>query len=205
MEIIEKRFTKDLVKAARILKAGGLVAYPTESFYGLAAKADDEKAIRRLFRVKKRNQGEPVLLLIPDADSLNRYALHVPKGAERLVKAFWPGGLTIVFEARKNVSPLLTAGGGKIGLRLSSHKTATALAQAVGSAITGTSANISGKPPCSTPREVLDALGEGVDIILDGGTTPGDKPSTVIDATTRPFTLLREGMISREMLAIPSS
>ncbi|MCP4579810.1 MAG: threonylcarbamoyl-AMP synthase [Deltaproteobacteria bacterium] len=187
-------------KAAEILKSGGLVAYPTESFYGLAVDADNETAILRLFRVKKREADVPVLLLIPSVEYLRRYAANVPGTAKRLMDAFWPGGLTLVFEARKNVSRLLTAGTGKIGIRLSSHPVATALAQATGSAITGTSANISGKPPCNTSHGVALALGKGVDRILDGGKTEGQKPSTVLDMTTRPHTVLREGMIETEML-----
>ncbi len=191
---------KQVTDAAGVLKSGGLVAYPTESFYGLAADVANKTAIRHLFYVKRREVGEPVLLLIPAAESLERYAAHVSETAIRLMGAFWPGGLTLVFEAQKEVSTLLTAGTGKIGIRLSSHPVATALAQAMGSAITGTSANISGEPPCNTPAGVLQALGKGVDKILDGGETPGQKPSTVLDMTTYPYAVLREGIIAKEML-----
>jgi L-threonylcarbamoyladenylate synthase len=200
MELSGNHLKMQAEEAAEILKSGGLVAYPTESFYGLAADADNETAILRLFRVKKREAGEPVLLLIPSVESLKRYAANVPETAKRLMDAFWPGGLTLVLEARKEVSVLLTAGTGKIGIRLSCHPVATALAQATGSAITGTSANISGEPPCNTSRGVALALEKGVDRILDGGETPGRKPSTVLDVTTRPHAVLREGMISRRML-----
>ncbi len=195
-----KRLTTHLKDVVEIIRSGGLVAYPTESFYGLAANVASDKALDRLFEVKGRNANQPILLLIPDNNSLNRYVTHVPEVALRLMDAFWPGGLTIIFEAHKHLSTHLTAGTGKIGLRLSSHPLATGLARAMGSAITGTSANISGKPPCSTPREVLEGLGERVDIVLDGGKTPGEKPSTVVDITTLPVTLLREGIVSREML-----
>jgi L-threonylcarbamoyladenylate synthase len=187
-------------EAAEILKSGGLVAYPTESFYGLAADVDNETAILRLFRVKKREAGKPVLLLIPSVPYLKRYAANIPETAIRLMDVFWPGGLTLIFEARKDVSTLLTAGTGKIGIRLSSHPVATALAQATGSAITGTSANISGEAPCNTSYGVASALGNDVDRILDGGETPGQKPSTVLDMTTRPPTVLREGLIETETL-----
>ncbi len=187
-------------EAAQILKSGGLVAYPTESFYGLAADVENETAITHLFRVKKREAGEPVLLLIPSVESLMRYAENVPETAKRLMDAFWPGGLTLVFKARKDVSTLLTAGTGKIGIRLSSHPVAMALAQAVGSAITGTSANISGESPCNTSRGVEQALGNSVDRILDGGETPGQKPSTVLDVTPWPHRVLREGLIETKVL-----
>lgn len=187
-------------EGAKILESGGLVAYPTESFYGLAADAHNETAILRLFRVKKRAADVPVLLLIPSVEYLSRYAAKVPETAKRLMDVFWPGGLTLVFEARKEVSRLLTAGKDKIGLRLSSHPVATALAKAAGSAITGTSANISGEPPCNTAHGVSLALGKDVDRILDGGKTKGQKPSTVLDMTTQPPAVLREGMIEIKML-----
>ena len=140
------------------------------------------------------------MLLIPAVESLEHYVVNVPEAARRLMDVFWPGGLTIVFQAQKNVSALLTAGTGKIGIRLSSHPVAMALTRAMASAITGTSANISGTPPCSGSDGVLKALGEGVDKILDGGETPGQKPSTVLDLTTLPFSVLREGLISKETL-----
>ena len=200
MELEGKHLELAAMEAAKILKSGGLVAYPTESFYGLAADAANETAILRLFHVKKRQAREPVLILIPSIESLKRYAVYVPETADRLMEAFWPGGLTLVFEAAKGVSSLLTAGTGKIGVRLSSHPVAMALVRAMGAAITGTSANISGEPPCNTPAGVLHALGKRVDIILDGGETPGQKPSTVLDMTAHPHAVLREGIIAREML-----
>ncbi len=200
MELVENHQHLQAEKAAGILRSGGLVGYPTESFYGLAADAANETAIHRLFFVKKRKPGKPVLLLIPAVECLARYAAHVSETAERLISAFWPGGLTLVFQAQKDVSTLLTAGTGKIGIRLSSHPDAKALTQAFGAAITGTSANISGVPPCNTPDSVLRALGKEVEMILDGGKTPGQKPSTVLDVTHSPPTLLREGLISKEML-----
>lgn len=201
MELAGNHLKKQASEAAKILKSGGLVAYPTESFYGLAADAANENAILRLFHVKKRQVREPVLILIPSIESLKRYAVHVPEAAERLMEAFWPGGLTLVFEADKGVSSLLTAGTGKIGVRLSSHPVAMALVRAMERAITGTSANISGEPPCKTPNGVARALGKGVNKILDGGKTPGQNPSTVLDMTTLPHCILREGMISREALS----
>ncbi len=200
MALAGNHLENQITDAAGILKSGGLVAYPTESFYGLAADAANETAIRHLFYVKRREVGNPVLLLIPAVESLERYAAHVSETAIRLMEVFWPGGLTLVFKAQKNVSTLLTAGTGKIGIRLSSHPIAMALAQAMGSAITGTSANISGEPPCNTPQGVLRALGKGVDKMLDGGETSGQKPSTVLDMTTHPYAVLREGIIEREML-----
>lgn len=186
---------KALKRAKDVLLSGGLVAYPTESFYGFGADATNDRAIQRLFLAKKRKPDRPLLILIPTADSLARYVNSVPPVARRLIGKFWPGGLTLIFEASPEISPLLTAGTGKIGIRLSSHPVATALARAIGKPITGTSANISGEPACPSAGEVLSSLQEKVDLVLDGGKTPGETGSTILDVTTDPPRILREGMV----------
>jgi L-threonylcarbamoyladenylate synthase len=150
--------------------------------------------------VKKRRGEQPILILIPSVEHLDQYVIHVTQIARPLMNEFWPGGLTLIFEAKPNVPRELTAGTGKVGVRLSSHPIATALAQAVGTPITGTSANISGQPACSSAKEVLQHLGEKVDLILDGGETAGGKGSTVLDVTMDPPVVLREGMVSREQI-----
>jgi L-threonylcarbamoyladenylate synthase len=192
-------------EAGQILLSGGLVAYPTESFYGLAADATNETAIKRLFLAKKRPPGSPVLILIPTVEVLDKYVHHIPPIAPQLIKKFWPGGLTLVFEAGPNISPLLTSGTGKIGIRLSSNRVATALTRAIGVPISGTSANLSGEPPCRNAYEVRRSLGDGVDLILDGGKTKGEIGSTVLDVTADPPRILRQGMVSQdEILTIPN-
>jgi L-threonylcarbamoyladenylate synthase len=193
-------FQAAINRAADSLLSGGLVAYPTESFYGLAVDASNEEAIERLFLVKKRRPGRPVLILIPSIESLAQYAARIPSIADQLIEAFWPGGLTLVFEAGTMVSPLLTGGTGKIGIRLSSHPVATALTRAIGVPISGTSANISGEPACRNAQEVLSCLGEMVNLILDGGETTGKIGSTVLDVTVHPPRILREGMVAKEQL-----
>ncbi|MBN2061104.1 MAG: threonylcarbamoyl-AMP synthase [Deltaproteobacteria bacterium] len=187
-------------KAGNILLAGGSVAFPTESFYGLGVNAMDEEAIRRLFHIKCRESGKPVLILLPSRDDLQKYVEEIPSIAMELTKTFWPGGLTIILNASSNISPLLTSGTGKIGVRLSSHPVAAALTGAIHGPITGTSANISGEPPCAAADEVQKRFGEKVDLILDGGRTGSGKGSTILDVTTEPPEILREGMISREQL-----
>ena len=189
-----------ITKAANLINSGGMVAMPTESFYGLAVNPTNVKAIHRLFDVKKRRDDQPILILIPSMEHLDHYVTHVPDMARRLMDEFWPGGLTLIFEARPKLPRELTAGTGKIGVRLSSHPIATALAQAVGAPITGTSANISGQPACSTAKEVLQQLGGKVDLILDGGETAGGKGSTVLDVTLDPPVVVREGMVGREQI-----
>ena len=196
----EKNLETGLNKAVEIILSGGVVAFPTESFYGLAVNAFDEEAIKRLFDIKKRRGDHPILILISSKDVLDQYVAHISAIAQRLVNQFWPGGLTLVFEAGPNISPLLTAGTGTIGIRLSSHPIATELAKAVSVPITGTSTNISGQPACLNAREVFDSLGKEVDLILDGGVTEGGKGSTILDVTVVPPRVLREGIVGREML-----
>ena len=187
-------------RAAKTLLSGGLAAFPTESFYGLGAHINLDKALKKLFRAKGRPAARPVLILIPDRDSVGRYVSRLTPLADRLMDAFWPGALTLVFHAAPVVSPLLTAGTGKIGIRLSSHPIATALARAIRSPITGTSANLSQTPSCGTAEEVHHSLGDKVDLILDGGKTAGEKASTILDITQEPPRILREGLISEDRL-----
>jgi len=193
-------FQAAIQMAADVLLAGGLVAYPTETFYGLAVDVRNEKAIERLFSVKKRSADSPVLILIGMIELLDPYVDDIPLIARRLMESFWPGDLTLVFKASPQVSTPLTAGTGKIGIRLSSHPVATALARTIEAPISGTSANISGQPACRKAQEVLNCLGNGVDLILDAGETPGKLGSTVIDVTVHPIRVLREGVIDREAL-----
>ena len=196
----EDNLKMGLKKAADSILSGGLVAIPTESFYGLAVNATNTRAIQRLLDVKKRGADQPILILIPSVEQLAQYVVLIPQIARPLMKKFWPGGLTLIFEAKPNLPRELTAGTGKIGIRLSSHPVATALAQAVGSPITATSANISGQPACSSAKEVSKQLGKRVDLILDGGETAGGKGSTVLDVTMDPPVVVREGMVSWEKI-----
>ncbi len=190
-----------LARAVACLRQGGLLAYPTESFYGLGADVYSERALKRLFAVKQRARNQPILMLIPSRESLGRYVTRVSPLAGELMDAFWPGGLTLVFEAAAGLSPILTAGSGRIGVRLSSHPVAGALARALGKPISGTSANLTGQPACRTAGEVNRSLGTRLDLILDGGKTPGQAASTVLDVTVSPPRILREGMISAQRLA----
>jgi len=188
-------------KAKEAILSGGLVAFPTESFYGLGVNSLDEEAVKRLYRTKKRNSDQPILLLVPSLEAVEQYVLVIPETAIKLINAFWPGGLTLIFEASPLISNLLTAGTGKIGLRLSSHPIAGALVKAVGVPITGTSANISSHPPCSRAEEVLQSFGQSLDLILDGGPTQGQIGSTLLDITVNPPQILRQGMIRQSDIA----
>ena len=187
-----------LTQAAEIIAAGGIVAYPTETFYGLGADATNEKAIENIFAVKGRNFKNPISLIIGQADDINPLVQDVPQTAKKLMAALWPGALTIVFSAADIVSPLLTAGSGKIGLRVSSHPIAMGIVQKLKRPLTATSANLSGAPECTRASEVAEQIGDKIDAIIDLGDTPGTAGSTIVDVTCRPPVILREGAISRK-------
>jgi L-threonylcarbamoyladenylate synthase len=186
--------------AKQVILSGGVVAVPTESFYGLAVSVRDENAIHRLMLIKKRPEKNPILILISSVDDVDRYVAHIPPMAMKLIRRFWPGGLTLVFQGKEDLSPMLTSGTGQIGVRLSSHPVPTELAHLAGVAITGTSANVSGEPPCRNAAQVVKALGNDIDLVIDGGETQGGKVSTVLNVTVQPPEVLREGMVSRDLL-----
>lgn len=189
-----------LTRAVEILIAGGVIAYPTETFYGLGADATNEKAIQKIFDVKGRDFKNPVSLIIGRETDIDVLVKEAPDCAGKLMAAFWPGALTIVFSASDKVSPLLTAQTGKIGLRVSSQPLALKLVQKIKRPLTATSANPSGMPECSRVSDVVKQIGNRIDAVLDWGETTGGKTSTVVDVTCSPPAILREGMISRETI-----
>lgn len=187
-------------KAVKILRTGGVIAYPTETFYGLGVDGHNEKAIEKIFRIKGRNFKNPISIIVGNKKDLLRLVGYIPEYSRILLEHFWPGALTIVFTASPNVSPLLTAGKGKIGIRVSSDPIATALANALSHPITATSANRSGEAECTSAQEVIQCIGDQLDVVIDGGSTPGMTGSTIIDVTTFPPVILREGIIPTSLL-----
>jgi L-threonylcarbamoyladenylate synthase len=189
-----------VAEAARWLRAGGLVAFPTESFYGLGALAQSPRAVERLVAVKRRPADQPILVIVADREQLAQVIERTPPMAERCMERFWPGPLTLVLPARPTVSPLLTGTTGRLGVRLPAPALPRLLAAAAGGPVTATSANRSGAPPPTTAAMVQAALGAAIDLILDGGPTPGGPPSTVLDLCDERPRLIREGRISRGRL-----
>jgi L-threonylcarbamoyladenylate synthase len=187
-------------EAVALLRKGGVIAFPTETFYGLGADAGNEKAIEKIFKIKGRDFRNPISVIIGKKEDLTDLVEGIPALAEALMARFWPGPLTLVFRASGLVNPGLTAGTGKIGIRLSSHPIATALAGAIGRALTATSANLSGKKECPSAGEVLDQLGGSLDGVIDGGSTAGGPGSTILDVTCDPPRILRHGAISAARL-----
>jgi L-threonylcarbamoyladenylate synthase len=194
-----------LQQAVQCLQDGGIILYPTETFYGLGVHYAHEPALRRLFHIKERDTTKPVLLLIPDSSWMDRLAASVPKAAATLTAHFWPGPLTLIVKASPLLSFFITGDGPTVGMRISSNPVACRLLSLFKNCITSTSANVSGGPSASSiehiPRQVLDA----VDLVIDAGKTPGGRPSTVLDVSSHPFHLIRDGAVPlaaiRECLA----
>jgi L-threonylcarbamoyladenylate synthase len=185
-----------LKEAAAIIHAGGLVAFPTETYYGLAADPFNEKALRRLFAAKKRPVHKAILLLVANRRQLLQLVQQVPAVYEKLMERFWPGPLTLIFQAKPHLPALLTAGTGTVGLRMSSHPLATRLIQEVGGPITATSANITNMPAVNSVDGVLWQLACVIEGVLDGGETPGVGSSTIVNVHNGEAETVREGVLS---------
>ncbi|MCX5871198.1 MAG: L-threonylcarbamoyladenylate synthase [Deltaproteobacteria bacterium] len=182
-------------RAVSVLAQGGIVAFPTETFYGLAVDPFNEKALTDLFRLKGRPFNKPFLVLIQDEGQLPSLASSIPPAYRPLMKAFWPGPLTLVFPAVSTLSSVLTGDGAGIGARISPHPVARIFGQMWGRPMTATSSNLSGMPAARTADEVRRFFGDGVACILDGGQTPGGMSSTVVGLYQGQLQLIRAGAI----------
>ena len=185
-----------IAKAGKILQNNGIVIFPAKCLYGVAANALNEKAVQKVFHLKKRPLNNPILVLIPDRNMLPNLSKSISTSAEKLMDAFWPGNLTLVFEARDKCPHLLTAGTGKIGVRIPSHPVAKALVSSVKFPITGTSANLSGHTGCNRTSQFVDSIIDAADLILDAGILKGGTGSTIVDVSTTNIKILRQGEVS---------
>ena len=190
-------------ESARIVRHGGVIAVPTESFYALAADPLKAEAVARVAVIKGRPSDKPILVLLANAAQVGLFASAPSPLVRALMEAYWPGPLTLVVPARPGLPVELTAGTGTVGVRWSAHPILQAIVSETGP-LTGTSANRSGAPPCTLAAEVVAACGDDLDLIVDDGATAGGPPSTVLALTGRPQ-LVRAGAISaaslRETLA----
>lgn len=184
-----------LNEAASMLRTGGVVAFPTETFYGLGANALDFQAVGRVYRVKGRAESKPLLVLVDSVRMAESLVKDVSVAARSLMAKYWPGPLTLVFRAVADLPGELTAGTGTIGIRISSHPVALGLVHAAGVPVTAPSANLSGQEPPTTSGDVQQAVGGKIDLILDGGPTKGGLPSTILDVTVTPPRLIRAGAL----------
>jgi len=181
--------------AIAALRAGEVVVYPTETFYGIAADAFEPEALERIFEIKGRDTAKTIALIAHDAAAAFAIAREVPEIARRLAAAFWPGPLTIVMPARSGIPNALIGPDGGVGIRVSSHPIARTLAYGLGRPITATSANRSGEPPARTIAEARAALGDKVKVFVEGGTLTAGAPSTVVQCDRDGWRLLRAGAI----------
>ena len=189
-----------ILKAARIIQQGGVVVFPTRNLYGLAADALCVSAVERIFEIKQRPAERPLLVLINDKAALESVVREIPPAAAHLMEHFWPGNVTIVLAARDTLPKALTGGTGRVGVRLPGHPVASALVNAVGGPITGTSANLSGRGGCSNIAHLDDAVARQVDLILDAGPLKEGIGSTVVDVAQESASVLREGAVSIQEL-----
>ena len=194
--IISAKSPEALQQALDVLNEGGLVAFPTDTVYGLGALAFDGSAVESIYAAKDRPIEKAIPVLIGDAQDLEKVGMDIPDVAYRLADHFWPGPLTIVIPKRPTLPESVSATS-TVGVRVPDHRVARALLRAAGP-MAVTSANISGQRSPCTADEVLSQLGSRIDLIIDGGTTPGGVPSTIIDCTSQAFKILREGPISLE-------
>ena len=197
---------KDLNRAVAVLKSGGVVAFPTETYYGLAVDPFNPLALNHLFALKQRDISKPILTLVDDRESLLTLVQSVPVIYTALIDRFWPGPLTLIFKARLNLPALLTAGTSTIGVRQSTHPFARQLLRAFGKPITATSANISGHKAAVDAFEVKAQFGSRIDLIFDGGKTPGLGGSTIVGLAGDNLKLIRAGVIPfAEILQVSKS
>jgi len=189
-----------IAKAGKILKNSGVVIFPAKCLYGIAANALDENAIEKIFLLKQRPLNKPILVLVPDRKMILDIVTSISSQAYKLMDAFWPGNITLVFNAKAHISSLLTAGTNKIGIRIPSHPVTKALVDHLKLPITGTSANLSGQGGCKTIDRLSTAIIDKADLVLDAGTLKGGTGSSIVDVSTLPVTLIREGEVTIDQI-----
>ena len=186
-------------RAAAIVAAGGVIAFLTDTFYGLGADPLNADAVRKIKNLKGREDNKPILILISDLAEVDRF-IQQAEFFKLVARKHWPAALTLIGAARSVVPDDLTAGTKSLGVRLPDDVNVRTLVRACGGALTATSANASGKPPARTATEVANYFPTGLDLIVDGGDATVTEPSTVLDVTTTRAQLVREGLITRDTL-----
>ncbi len=191
---------QQILEAVGVLKGEGVVAFPTDTLYGLGASIYSQRAVERVFQIKGRPQEMALPVLLSRPEQLEEVALEVSPMAHRLARAFWPGPLTLVVQKSPRVPSLVTAGRETVAVRVPNHQVPRALVEGLGAPLTGTSANPSGGPDPVTAEDVRRLLGTQVDYIVDGGPAPLGRPSTVVDVTGDTLRVLRARAVSVQQL-----
>jgi len=201
LKVDSRRPDPDSIRqAADAIRAGELVIFPTETVYGLAADAVNEAAIRRVFEAKGRMEGHPLPVQVGGIEQLAGVVARAPVSAAILARKFWPGPLTLVMEKAASLSELVTAGTGKVGVRVPDHPVALALLRELGTPIVASSANLTGEPPAGNAEDAIRQLGGSVAVVLDSGESEIGVVSTVVDVTVDPPVILRRGAIGDEAI-----
>ncbi len=193
-ELLPHDLLEQVEHAATILHRGGVVAYPTDTVYGLGADVYHDEAVNKIYTVKQRPFGLPLPILLADVGQLHNIIVSNPL-AERLMQKFWPGGLTLIMYKAETFKSIVLAGGVKLGVRVPAHPVPRALSRSIGRPLVGTSANLHDAATALTAEDVRLQFGDSVDFIIDGGACPGGIESTVIDVTFDPPRILRQGII----------
>ena len=194
--MILQQTTDNLEQIGATIARGGVIAFRTDTFYGLGADPFNLSAVQKIRELKGREDDKPILVVISHPEKINRLIPHRSKAFEDLTRRFWPGALTIIGRAADDLSEELTAGTQTVGVRLPNDDRVRALIDACGGVLTATSANVSGHPPSRTAVEVEKYFGRQIDVIVDGGVTTVESPSSVVDATTDEIKLVREGVVA---------
>ncbi len=200
LKINDRNLSDVLKRAALILDNSGVVAYPTETFYGLAVKFDDAEALKKLYELKNRPEGKPMPLIIGSKKLINSVAAPLNKLESALAEKFWPGPLTLLLNARKGLSKFIVSDEGKVAVRIPGESLAFYLAKELEYPITSTSANPSGKIPPQDANTVKEYFNNKLDLIIDGGKTKGSLPSTIVSATDNCIEIIRDGAVSEKTL-----
>ncbi len=177
------------------LKAGKIIAYPTETFYGLGVAFNNDEALRRLWELKRRPPDKPFPLIAADVNQLDTLVSRIEPEALALIGKYWPGPLTILFNARPGLSSFITGKEGRVAVRMPGPSAALGLARYVQFPITATSANISNEPPASDVQTVIGYFGDSIDMIIDGGKTTGAPASTIVEVSDGQITVIRQGAV----------
>jgi len=188
---------RQIQRGVDILREGGVVAFPTDTVYGLGASYLNGQAVERVYQVKQRSHAVALPLLLADISQIESVAAPVPRNAWLLAQRFLPGGLTIILHKAPSVPDIVTGGGPNVAVRIPDHPVPVALIRGLGVPIIGTSANLSGRPSMLSAEEVRQQLGCRIDFIIEGGRCPGGVESAVVDLTAEPPVILREGAIPR--------
>ena len=189
-----KSWENMIAETQEILKGGGVIAFPTDTFYGLGANPFNKTAVEKIYEIKGRDPEKPLLLLIDSIGKLEDLVEEIPDASNKLIESFWPGPLTLLFKPKSSIPKYITTG--LIGIRQPGNAITRKILAALSHPLTAPSANLTGETPATSAEQVRDHLGSKLDLILDAGICKGGEPSTLVDTTQTPVRLIRAGAIS---------